>query len=345
MKTIKQFGHIMFRNSVAVPILLISTAILLGIIYLQTTSNFPFEKNVEQVKADESQCLLNVHQVRLNNYPFTKPLILTDVKGKNSEYYDLQCQLKEYIDEQKVGGVIESAGIYIRKLNGSNPIDINADETFKPGSIAKISILITYLKMAEKNPKLLETTYSLNPGEYVPIQQSFPSQEIIVGKKYAVKVLLEYMIVKSANSATALLTEYIDQKVFENLFNDLELPEVSLTNSNYQMSASGVSKFMRVLYNSSYLTPESSEAALELLSRTEFNNGISNKLPKNLKIAHKFGEQGDAQSKQLHETAIIYLDNIAYTITVMTKGKDMKNLSNFISEVSKMVYNRFNVNI
>ncbi len=345
MNAIKKFGQLLLRTRVPLPIFLIPIVLLMGFTYLQI---FPKQLYAEYPKKDStngSSCVLNVHQIRLNNYTFTKPLILTDIEEKQSDYKDLEAQLEAYVNEKKVAGDIESAGIYLRRFNGTSPITVNADQSFNPGSVAKISILMTYLKMAQNNPKLMETTYSLNPGEYSPIQQMFPSQEIEIGKKYSVKILLYFMIVKSANSATALLTKNMDQKVFENLFIDLGLPEVSSTNSNYQMSASGVSRFMRVLYNSSYLTPEASEFALDLLSKAEFADGICNALPKGQKLAHKFGEQGDSEFKQLHETAIIYLDNIAYNLTVMTKGKDMKKLSNFISGVSKIAYNRFNTNI
>ena len=221
----------------------------MGFTYLQIFSKQLYAENPKKDSTNESSSILNVHQVRLDKYSFTKPLVLTDLVEKNSNFNDLEAQLEAYVNEKKVAGDIESAGIYLRKFNGTGPITVNADQSFNPGSIAKISILIAYLKMAQNNPKLMETTYSLNTGEYAPIHQYFPSQEIEIGKKYSVKILLYFMIVKSANSATALLTKYMDQKVFENLFIDLGLPEVSSTNSNYQMSANGVSRFMRELFN------------------------------------------------------------------------------------------------
>jgi hypothetical protein len=41
---------------------------------------------------------------------------------------------------------------------------------------------------------------------------------------------------------------------------------------------------------------------------------------------------------QLHESAIIYVKDKPYLLTVMTKGKDNKTLSKLIGEISSTVY-------
>ena len=83
-----------------------------------------------------------------------------------------------------------------------------------------------------------------------------------------------------------------------------------------------------------------SEFALRLLTKSDFKNGIVNGLPSNVQLAHKFGESGDANEKQLHESAIIYLNNNPILITIMTKGNDLKKLPEVIKEASNLVYNQ-----
>jgi hypothetical protein len=86
---------------------------------------------------------------------------------------------------------------------------------------------------------------------------------------------------------------------------------------------------------------ESSEFALNLLSQSTFKDGIVSALPFGIVVAHKFGEQGDANSKQLHDMAIIYTGDHPYLITIMTKGKEMKELSRIIGSISTLIYRRF----
>ena len=95
---------------------------------------------------------------------------------------------------------------------------------------------------------------------------------------------------------------------------------------------------MRTLYNASYLTVEDSEFANKLLSQTNFKDGIYSSLPANTRIAHKFGESGNQTEKQLHESAIVYLNDNPYLITIMTKGNDINKLSEAIREISALAY-------
>jgi beta-lactamase class A len=74
------------------------------------------------------------------------------------------------------------------------------------------------------------------------------------------------------------------------------------------------------------------------LSESDFSLGIKRLLPPELTVAHKFGESGKPGRQELHETAIVYLDNSPYLITIMTKGSDSKMLSEVLAQISKLVY-------
>ena len=64
-------------------------------------------------------------------------------------------------------------------------------------------------------------------------------------------------------------------------------------------------------------------------------------LPKNIIVAHKFGESGElGKEVQLHDCGIVYSPQHPYLICVMTKGKDFKNLENVIRSISKIAYER-----
>lgn len=82
-----------------------------------------------------------------------------------------------------------------------------------------------------------------------------------------------------------------------------------------------------------------SERALNLLSRVEFNEGISKGLPSNTIFAHKFGERELANGvSQLHDCGIVYYPGHPYVICVMTRGSDFKTLSDTIAEISRITF-------
>ena len=171
--------------------------------------------------------------------------------------------------------------------------------------------------------------------------QSYNTTEIKPGKSYTVRELLYHTIVNSDNHSTYLLNANMNIPAFYKLFADLGFPTPNLSDNNYQITSADYSKFIRILFNSSYLSRKNSEYALDLLSKSTFNDGLSKYIPKEITVAHKFGEYGFPSTvfqKQLHESGIVYLNNYPYLITIFTGGNRLEDLPPVISTLSKTVY-------
>jgi beta-lactamase class A len=208
-----------------------------------------------------------------------------------------------------------------------------------PASLMKVPFLITYLKMSEKNPSLLNEKYTFNNTYNSAKTQEILSKSIEPGKSYTVKELIQSMIQYSDNNATFLLAEHIDNDVLNAVFTDFGLQKPQMGSSNLFMSADEYSRFMRALINGTYLTKANSEMAIDILTQSVFDQGIQHDLPKSIAIAHKFGESGNEKEQQLHESGIVYLENKPYLITVMTKGSNKLKLEEVIQKISYKVFN------
>ena len=146
------------------------------------------------------------------------------------------------------------------------------------------------------------------------------------------------MVAYSDNDALTLLYNYHDPSIYTKVFSDLGLQVPSSDRDKTSATVTDFSRFLRVLYNGTYLSATSSEFALSLLAQSDFKEGLLKNLPPDLKIAHKFGEYFNGNNCELHETGIFYVGESAYQLTVMTKGNDMAFLSNVLGTISKMVY-------
>ena len=104
------------------------------------------------------------------------------------------------------------------------------------------------------------------------------------------------------------------------------------------MNTSNFARFLTVLYNATYLDVKNSEWALSTLSKAKYNRGITNSLPKEITVAHKYGVATSGQTNMLSESAIIYPNGDPYIIVVMTKGTAFDKQAGFISDLSAMVY-------
>lgn len=83
--------------------------------------------------------------------------------------------------------------------------------------------------------------------------------------------------------------------------------------------------FFRILFNSSYLSADNSERALNLLAHTEYHDALPS--PQGVVVAHKFGEAGTENiERQLHDCGIVYLPDHPYLACIMTRGRDAEKL-------------------
>jgi beta-lactamase class A len=151
------------------------------------------------------------------------------------------------------------------------------------------------------------------------------------------------MISYSDNYATEILSMQVSQVVLKQVFTDigLQAPQLDANYVNYTISAANFSKFISVIYNAGYLSSAQSSFAAELLATSDFKSGLIQGLPEGTRIIHKFGEAGQEGAHELHESGIIYLNSRAYLLTVMTRGKDIKQLPATLSAISGIAYKYF----
>jgi beta-lactamase class A len=283
---------------------------------------------------------------RMNEYQFAHPLMLVDDNNEAQDLQPLKREIISLIEAKKATGEIETAAIYISRLNDGHWISVNGSEGYNCGSLLKVPIMMTYLRESEKQSGYLDKKLTLSRNIKVP-PQTYNEGNIEPGKSYKIKELLYYMIVRSDNYATLLLNLNINTEAYQNLFTDIGLPRPDVTDRNYTVTINDYSKFLRVLYNASYIGMDDAEYALKLMTETTFRDGMLKAIPSGITVAHKFGEWGEPMPgalHQLHEAGIIYFENNPLLITVMSKGKELKRLPSVISDITQLVINRMTVN-
>lgn len=322
-----------------IPVFFLIIAILvggiLGVMVTKLSGKEEPKAVAPQPEAANDGCAYTIS--RLAGYKNIHPVYMAEPACESKNYLSLKVGILDYLESVKPSGDLEYASVYVKDLNGNQWMDVNPENTYHPGSLFKVITMITFLKMAENNMSILD-----QPVKYAeqlnPPTQTFNSKVITPGQTYKIKDLIYYMVVYSDNHATMLLHKYMDGKIFENVFTDLGLVKPDIYSNSYQLSVKDYSKFVSVLYDGSYLTGAASDFAISLLCESDFGLGITKELPKDIKIAHKFGEAGKPGNRELHESAIVYLNNRPYLVTIMTKGKQSEKLAEIMARISKMVY-------
>ncbi len=271
------------------------------------------------------------------------PLLYVDAQDEKM-LNPTKTKLNSYLEQKNREGVFTSASVYLNDLSSGAHIEINPDELYDPASIMKVTWLIIYLKEVESNPNLLKKQYVFkrNPNRYYAA--TIKDATLVEGKSYTVEQLLYYMITYSDNEAFWLLCEQIDDSKFEQLNKDLSIP-IKLDNiihpnnggQNFVASVGSVARYFSVLYNATYLNKKWSSYALNLLIHTHYTDGMLKGMDPKIKVAHKFGERIEVGQAEFHEFGIVYLKNHPYLLGVMTRGKQLSQLQNLLSDLSKIV--------
>jgi beta-lactamase class A len=138
-----------------------------------------------------------------------------------------------------------------------------------------------------------------------------PTENVVDGHTYTVRELIRLMLQQSSNEAVATLVRAESENQFLKTFNDLGLPlptPVATNWGDYHIGIHDFSSFLRVLYNTTYLTRPDSEELLSVLTKTSYTNGLVAGVPSGVTVAHKFGTSGQTDgSVELPDRGIIYV--------------------------------------
>jgi beta-lactamase class A len=259
---------------------------------------------------------------------------------ESADFSPLKNELTDLINKFKLSGEITSASVYVREFGQARWMVINENEKYSPGSLLKVPELIAFCKMNELKPGFFDKSVAYKTKTETHRNITFKSKHIELGQSYTIRELLKYMIVYSDNDATMLLNELMDRKIFNRVFTDLGLHAPDYTSNDYPITTAEFSLFLKELYNSTYLNTVHSEFCMNLMSQSDYVDGLVSGLPQNCVAVHKFGEGGFSNAPNFNESAIVYCNNKAYLLTVMSKGTDLTKMPGFVREVSKLVYSK-----
>lgn len=275
----------------------------------------------------------------------TNPLLECEFGGDiiSSRKEDFTPELTSFVNILKNRPNVSDVAVYFRDLNNGPTSNVNADESFVPASLLKVPMMMSYFSRAETEPALLSKRILFEKAsDKITPQQQVPAEETIKeGEAYTVLELIERMIKYSDNQAMALLYEGMPIKEQIDLYSLLGVDPKVLSSPSAELTVRQYSIFFRILFNASFLSRAHSEEALSLLSETTFADGIRAGVPKDIIVAHKFGERKfDNGPQQLHDCGIVYYPKHPYLLCVMTRGEDTKTLLRALSETSQFVYDK-----
>ncbi len=243
--------------------------------------------------------------------------------------------LKNYLNKanEKIGP--NKMSVYIEFLNSGANISVNKDLRIFPASLAKLPLAIAVMRKMESGVLDNHTMIEVRPEDLDPRSGNLYST--IPGTAYSVQDLVKALLVDSDNTAQHMLLKLISPNDMQNLIDETGLE--SLSDPQGKISAKEYTKFLRVLYTSSYLEREHSQTILKLLSESTFKDFLSSGLPNEVYFSNKYGE--DKGQKIYSDSGIVYLQDRPYMITVMLQGIEEEEARTIMKDISSVTYAYF----
>ncbi len=277
-------------------------------------------------------------------YNFINPLLECNVASGtiDSGKQNFSRKLSNFIDDKKAEGTAKDVAVLFRDLNNGPTFGINESEDFIPASLLKVPVMMAYFSWAEEDSSVLKNKILFKEEYRLPdqgLQLIASKQPLEVGKEYEVMDLIEKSIIYSDNQAVTLLVQNIDQQRIDDVFDSLGVNVDVIRTERGKLTVKEYGAFFRVLFNASYLNRTYSEKALEILSRSAFDDGIVSGVSEGVVVAHKFGESGELGGlHQLHDCGIVYYPKHPYLLCVMTSGEKTVGLEDVIEDISQFVF-------
>jgi beta-lactamase class A len=220
---------------------------------------------------------------------------------------------------------------YASHLPTGTPIKARERDVYVAASLLKLPFAMDVMRQVDMGQVSLD--------EHVKIKQQFADNRFgnlykkPVGSYISVEEALSLTLVESDNTALNVLKSLpLGRSSSESVLKTLDIRAVYDANTETLIDTQSYGQILRCLYYSCYLSKQSSEYVLKLLSQAPAD-GISLGLPDGVKVAHKIGVSQPIKS----DCGIVYAKNDNYIFCMMLKT-DRGKASQITANVSAMVY-------
>lgn len=320
------------------PQIILAAGFILGVVISLIFFGFFYLFDIGKVQTNSK----DDEQIRTKGQKFTSPLLeCSDIRPLRVDLFSklenkLMDSVSEGVDEDGV-----EMSVYLRDLSNGGWLEVGSKDLYQPASLMKLPTLIAAYKKYDTTPEYFsEQVEASLPYGVNAIQNIVTGEPLVEGQTISVEDLVKRTVIYSDNMAHDTLVNKIGIVRIESILKDFGIPPLT-SPEDYKISPREYARFLRILYNATYLSQKSSEDLLSLLTKSKFDKGIRAGIPKNVMIASKFGERGMRENGkivyQLHDCGIVYASR-PYVLCIMTKGPSFDPLYKKIASVSKLVY-------
>ncbi len=233
----------------------------------------------------------------------------------------------------------------------------NEREVFHAASTMKVPVMLGIFEAVTRGELSLDRPVRVK-NEFVSIfdgstyalearEDSDPELYDLAGQELPLRELVRRMEVRSSNLATNNVIELIGAPRVMRLMKEIGANDIQVLRGveddkayhagmNNTTTAYDLMLVFRTLAEKRAISPEASEAMIEILAGQEHNGGIPAGLPPGTKVAHKTG----SITKIAHDAGLVFRpDGSQYVMVILTRGFEKhEDAEKVIAEISRILW-------
>ena len=270
--------------------------------------------------------------------------------------------LQQQIQAIRTDSGVDSIAVSYYDYQTETAWSYQGDRWFHAASTIKVAVLICMFGAIEQGRfKLLSNLHVRNrflslvggtPYQLEYERDSGSKVYAALGRTMKLEELAHHMIVTSNNLATNLLLDLIGIEEAKQILRELGMEGIDLqrgvednkayeANINNRVTASGLVRLFRMLYEGRVFSMEACEKMLDILFKQEFNSGIPAGLPDDIRAAARIAHKTGNISTVSHDTGLVFLKGRKpYAIAILTlfESAASGHSETAIAQVSKVIY-------
>lgn len=255
----------------------------------------------------------------------------------------LRDELFTFLGDEK-----NDVAFYVEDLNTGAWSGWQERTNFIPASLVKVPISIGVMKKIDQNQWALDTELNIKPEYKNKHFGTLWKEED--NNPIAVRELLEQMLSYSDNTATNVLFNNLSREEREAVYYHIGISNIEANTDNKSellfndLTPRNLASMFRALYNATYLTRESSNYLLQILTDTKFDSLIPTKIPPGILVAHKMASLNDTSLSQLkvyHDCGIVFYPGHPYLFCVLTRNQEKDSSIKVITGAGGIIYDYF----
>ena len=240
-------------------------------------------------------------------------------------FIDLRQKLRDYVTPFG-----DNFSFYFEYLPTGENIGVNDRVEFDPASLLKVPLAIAYYNNIEDSGTSLNQIATIQQQD---IDNRFGDLwKKGVGAQLSLDDVVKIMLTDSDNTAALILTRYVPEKAYEDVYNGLDITYVG--DKKFKITTKGYSSILKSLYYSSIVNMQHSQLILSYLTNSDFNSMLVAGVPSNVTVAHKIGVIDNTDN---HDCGIVYIPKRPYILCMFSKANTADS-SDRMKAVSKIVY-------